>query len=324
MTLPNVSSLPRTPISASKHPLAQAAPREAIERAVSSYRGSPWTVRTLTDLADYASHPCAILAGHEHRSGSFEVFAKLNSSPNGAEQFEIELSGLRLLSERAGVRTPTPIGPGIVETEAGAVLLTESFNAVERGPAQWREIGRSVAMIHSVRGDRFGLNTDGTFGPLFQDNRLASNETWAAFYGERRVWPRLVDAMAAGHLPVAIARRVESLIERLPELCGPDVAPTLLHGDAQQNNFVSTAEGAVVIDAAVYYGHPEMDLALMDYFQEASLEWLDGYRELRLVDAGFVSRRSLWRIHAYLAVTTDAVAAPAFVPRLAAALDEYL
>ena len=324
MTLPNVSSLPVTPVAASNHPVAEAATRQAIEREVSGQRGRTWTVRTLTDLADYASHPCAILAGQQEDGGTLEIFAKLDTAANAREHFSIELNGLQLLSERSGVRTPKPVGTGILRTEAGVVLLTESFQAVERGPAQWRDIGRALAMIHSVRGARFGLDTDGTFGPLFQDNRPASNETWAAFYGERRVWPRLVDATTAGQLPVAVARRVERLIERLPDLCGPEVAPTLLHGDAQQNNFVSTAEGAVVIDAAVYYGHPEMDLALMDYFQDASPERLDGYRELHAVDDGFVARRSLWRIHVYLAVITDAIAAPAFVPRLTAALDEFL
>jgi len=50
---------------------------------------------------------------------------------------------------------------------------------------------------------------------------------------------------------------------RLPDLAGPEPRPALLHGDAQQNNFVSTAAGAVVIDAAPYFGHPEADLALV-------------------------------------------------------------
>lgn len=46
----------------------------------------------------------------------------------------------------------------------------------------------------------------------------------------------------------------------------PDPVPALLHGDAQQNNFVSTADGAVVIDAAPYFGHPKADLALVDCY----------------------------------------------------------
>jgi len=55
---------------------------------------------------------------------------------------------------------------------------------------------------------------------------------------------------------------VEEVAARLPALCGPDPVPTLLDGDAQQNNFVRTADGAMAIDIAPYFGHPEADFAL--------------------------------------------------------------
>ncbi len=74
-----------------------------------------------------------------------------------------------------------------------------------------------------------------------------------------------------------------------------------LHGDAQQNNFVSTREGALVIDPAVYYGNPEMDLAYVDYFQPVPDDVFIGYQEILPIDPGFDARRDLWRIPAYLA-----------------------
>ncbi|MEU7868053.1 fructosamine kinase family protein [Dactylosporangium sp. NPDC049140] len=46
----------------------------------------------------------------------------------------------------------------------------------------------------------------------------------------------------------------------------PEVTPSLLHGDAQQNDLLTTAEGPVFIDVAPYYGHAGADLALVDYF----------------------------------------------------------
>lgn len=94
------------------------------------------------------------------------------------------------------------------------------------------------------------------------------------------------------------------LISRLPELCGPAVIPTLLHGDAQQNNFLSTASGAVVIDPAVYYGHPEIDLAALDSFQPVPDDVFAAYQEERPLDPGFWERRPLWRVWGYLAAVT--------------------
>ena len=283
-----------------------------LERAVSEHLGRLWTVQTARDMSDYACHPAAILS-----DSAYAVFAKFSEADNGREQFEIELAGLRLLSERTGVLTPTPVG--IIRVSGGCILVLEAVQAVERAPHHWREIGRTLARIHQITGDRFGLDRDGYFGPLYQDNRPAPS--WQAFYAERRLAPALKLAVDSGNLPRAVARQVEALIARLPQLCGPEVRPTLLHGDAQQNNFISTAEGAVVIDPAVHYGNPEMDLAYVDYFQPVPDDVFDGYREELPIDLGFQERRDLWRMWGYLAAVT--VEGPVHMDRLTGALQTY-
>jgi fructosamine-3-kinase len=111
-------------------------------------------------------------------------------------------------------------------------------------------------------------------------------------------------------------RKIEKLIMGLPDLHLPEVQPSLLHGDAQQNNFISTEQGAMVIDPAVYYGNLEMDLAYMDYFQPVPGDVFDGYREIMPIDPGFEERRDLWRLPGYLAVLT--VEGSRFLPLRAA------
>jgi arginase len=113
---------------------------------------------------------------------------------------------------------------------------------------------------------------------------------------------------------------------RLRSLAGPDPRPSLLHGDAQQNNFVSTAAGAVVIDAAPYFGHPEADLALVDYFEPVLDDLFAGYRDIAPIDPGFAGRRELWRLAAYLAVIAvdgDRPFGRRYLDRLAAAVQAY-
>ncbi len=264
-------------------------------------------------MAEFACHPSAILS-----DGSYAVFAKLSEAANGFEQFEVELAGLRLLSELAGVLTPTPIG--ILPVTGGTILLLEAVQAVDRAPRHWRQIGHTLALIHRIKGDRFGLETQGYFGPLHQDNTPMSG--WPAFYAERRLWPGLRTAIDSGYMPPGVIRQVEKLISRLPELCGPEIAPVLLHGDAQQNNFISTEMGAVVIDPAVSYGNPEVDLASVDYFQAVPQDVFDGYAEELPIDAGFRERRDLWRVWGYLAAV--AVEGPSHLGRLTEAVQKYL
>jgi fructosamine-3-kinase len=306
------------------HPLLEAKVKAAVEDAASRHLGRRWLATSFTDLNDRASHPCGILHGEP-----FSVFAKLGVDLDGREKFAAELSGLVLLRERAEIATPTPIASGIVRVDRGSVLVTEALS--ERPPKDrtredWRSIGHALATLHQVHAARFGLeHLNGFFGPLRQDNSPVRSNRWVDFYAERRVLPVLQSAVDSGRLPIDLAGDVERLVNRLPSICGPEPRPTLLHGDAQQNNFVSTDAGAVVTDVAPYFGHPEIDLALLDYFHPVPDDVLLAYSEVAPLDAGFAERRDLWRIFVDLAcVTVDAVAfGPRALLRLAETVRHY-
>lgn len=295
------------------HPLQRPAVVRSIERAASAHGGRRWTATGFTVLDGRASHPCGILRGDP-----FSVFAKLD--PAGPAPFEAELAGLTLVGHH--VLTPAPIG--VIETAAGWALLLESIPEVPppaRTGAQWRSVGRSLARAHQVHDDRFGLaEFNGFFGPLPQDNRPA--DRWADFYAERRLVPNLRSAVDSGHLPPDLAHGVDRLIPRLPTLCGPEPRPSLLHGDAQQNNLLTTASDAVWVDVAPYFGHPELDLALLDYFAPVPAAVFDGYRDLTPIEPAFPDRRELWRLYAYLAVVT-VVPLPGFLDRVARVIARY-
>jgi len=287
--------------------------RRALEELVSDYQGRDWRVRSARDLSDLACHPCAVVS-----DGSGAVFVKYSEAADAGRQFEIERESLRFLSRKTGVLTPKPLG--IVPAADGTLFVMEAVQAIERGPRAWREIGRTLARIHRVTSDWYGFPMDTYFGPLVQEN--AALDDWASFYAERRLRPHLRLAVDAGHMPSSVAAQVASVIDRLPGLCGPEVSPTLVHGDAQQNNFISTADGTYVIDPALYYGHPEIDLASVGYWEPVPDEVFEGYRGERAMAPGFAERRELWRISGYLAAV--AVEGTAYLDRLTGALQRYV
>jgi len=286
--------------------------RTSIEETVSNYQGCEWRLRSERDLSEFACHHVAIVS-----DGSFSAFFKYSEAVDAKRQFEIELSGLRTLSDRAGVLIPQPID--IVRVENGWLLIKEALEAIQREPRQWRQIGTTLASIHQVKSESCGFEANGFWGPLYQDN--TPTQDWVSFFRERRLMPLLKIAINSGNIPSSVISKVEKLIPRLPELCGPEITPSLLHGDAQQNNFISTAEGTYVIDPAVYYGNPEVDLALIDSFQPSSNDFFDGYREEMPVDPGFFERRYLWRIPLYLAAV--ALEGSMHIDRLTNALKRY-
>lgn len=273
-----------------------------IERAATTHLGEPWICTAFTDLGDRSSHPAALLHG-----GALAIFAKLLDASNAKERARAELSGLNLIGGLSPTATAVPIGCGCIEVGGSVVLLFEGLT--ERPPAErtlgdWQAIGHTLAALHQVHGDRFGLDEDGFFGPLHQDNRPVPSGAWAEFYGQRRLLPWLASAVDAGQVPTGHARQIEQIVGRLDILIGPEPLPTLLHGDAQHHNFVSTSAGAVVIDASPYFGHPEIDLALIDYFSPVPKELFTAYAEITPIDPGFAERRELWRLFAYLGVLT--------------------
>ncbi len=233
------------------------------------------------------------------------MFAKLETGDNAEEKLQAELHGLALLQERGRILVPTPIGTGCLQLDHGFILLTEALSERapgDRTPGDWRAIGRTLATLHHVNADQFGLEDfDGFFGALPQSNKPVPSNNWSEFYSERRVRPLLRSAVDSGQLPKGLAGDLERLIHRLPALCGPEPQPTLLHGDAQQHNFVSTDAGAVVADAAPYFGHPEIDLMLLDYFQPVPSDVFDAYRDIAPIDPDFAHRRNLWCVFVDLA-----------------------
>jgi fructosamine-3-kinase len=309
------------------HPLLAPPLLAAVRQAASQHRNRPWTPAGFTDLDDRAAHPCGIFSG-----SPFSVFAKLSLATDGRRQFEAELAGRALIASKAAVGTPVPVASGIVAARPGWLLLFEAV-AERTGNARTRDdlaaIGATIAALHEVRSEQgeFGLpDFNGYFGPIPQDNRPVPAGRWPDFYAERRIEPMLRLAIDSGNLPATVSDSLTRLLPRLPDLCGSDPVPSLLHGDAQQNNFLCTPHGILVIDTAPYFGHPELDLALVDYFEPAHQALFDGYRAVAAIDAGFAERRELWRIFAYLAVIACDGKGPlgrGFVTRLADALRRY-
>jgi fructosamine-3-kinase len=296
-----------------------------IEGAVTAHVGSQWRCVEASDLEDRSSHPAALLHG-----SAISVFAKLFQGAVAVDHATAELAGLTLIRDRAEAQTPVPVGDGLVQFGDRVVILFEALAErppAERTVADWQAIGRTLAALHHARGDCFGLDRDGYFGPLHQDNRPVSTNTWAEFYAERRLMPWLAAAVDAGQVPLEVAHQVERVASRLDRLIGPAPEPRLLHGDAQHHNFISTVNGAVVIDAAPYYGHPELDLALVDYFTPVPSELFAAYSELNPIDAGFHDRRELWRVFAYIGILQRRRCQPmgrSFVRRLTDALALYV
>ena len=280
--------------------------RNQIESSVCSYSGKPWRLEQILDRSDLASHPSAVLS-----DGALSVFVKVYQGSRAGDQLRTEKISLETLRQMANVRTPQIIDiiDQSVEKQR-ALFLLEAFNPFEKTDDFWFKAGKRLADIHQIKAEQFGFDNHNYFGPLYQDNRWTSRLDH--FYIERRIRPWMRLAKQRGHMSDYLESQLLRFISGLPDkLCNAlNETPALLHGDAQQNNIITDGVEPVFLDPAVYYGHPEIDLAHVDFFQPVSEVFYRGYQSVREIDSVFWDKRkNIWRVGAWtamLAVDPDA------------------
>lgn len=208
------------------------------------------------------------------RDGS-AVVVKLTPYPADAE-----VDGLTALAA-AGVPTPP------VRGHAAGTLVLEEVG----GPADWPALGRAVAGMHRVTGERYGWHRDNYAGRFPQHNAWA--QAWPEFFAERRVLCHVPDPA----VPAGIRRRLERACGGALQALLPEHPPAALtHGDLWLGN---TVAGRWVIDPEVSFADRELDLAYMEMSARDPLPaaFWRAYTEALPVPDGYAERRPVLQLH---------------------------
>jgi fructosamine-3-kinase len=225
------------------------------------------------------------------------VFLKSNAHAPLA-MFAAEAQGLSFLEQARALRVPKVLGVS-TSSERPSFLLLEFIRSAPARRGFDEELGRGLAALHRAGAASFGFAQPNFIGRLPQSNR--EHSSWAEFYQAERLEPQLSAAIAGGHAPSALQRDFERLFRRLPELVGDGEAPARLHGDLWSGNVHSDEHGApCLIDPAVYGGHREVDLAMMQLFGGFGARVFSAYTEAFPLTAGHRDRVSLYQLYPLL------------------------
>ena len=211
--------------------------------------------------------------------------------------FEKEADGLkRLATARTALRIPDVISSGKPVNSRPGFLLMEFIDEGRSGNSF--AFGQNLAKLHQTDIDQFGLDTDNYIGSLPQSNRRHDN--WITFFTEERINPQIQMAVDSGKLSRGILQNWDQLSRKLNEIF-PPTKPSLLHGDLWSGNYLFDSSGSgVLIDPAVYYGHPEMDLAFTKMFGGFSSEFYKGYKSELPLEPGFSERIPIYNLYPLL------------------------
>lgn len=210
-----------------------------------------------------------------------------------AGMFAAEARGLEALrGAGSGLRVPE-----VLDVWSGGLLL-EWLEPAPRDAGSELRLGRGLAALHRAPGP--SDVGDNWIGPLPQCNHPAGG--WAEFWITRRLEPQLRSASDAGWLP---GRRAdwEALFARIPELLAPAERDgmSLLHGDLWSGNVLATRAGPALIDPAVYRGHREVDLAMLELFGGWGPAVLRAYQDQWPLLPGYAEqRRAVYQLYPLL------------------------
>ena len=226
----------------------------------------------------------------EHR----DAVIKINERELFPHMFKSEAEGLKLLNSSA-FRIPEVIAHG--DFEDWSYIIMEYIDSQGKVMDQG-EFGQRLAELHLQTDSKFGLGMDNYIGSLAQANN--KEDSWATFYTNRRLNPLIKLAYDQNLLESKMLKSFEKLCNELHNLI-PIEVPAFLHGDLWQGNLICDEHSSpVLIDPAVYYGHREMDLAMLQLFGSISSTALDSYNHVFPLKKDWANRIDIHQLYPLL------------------------
>lgn len=202
---------------------------------------------------------------------------------------------LRYLREHSQLPVPE------VYHSADTLLLMEYIEGESELDARAQEhAAELLADLHHVRGQTFGLERDTLIGGLHQPNK--TYKQWIPYFREQRLLYAAHEAAKVGRLPAAILERVERFSKQLEKWLVEPEYPSLIHGDMWTTNILAQ-EGQITgfLDPAIYYAHPEIELAFSTLFGTFGQPFFQRYHQLRPIMPGFFEeRRDIYNLYPLL------------------------
>tara|TARA_Y200000002_G_C22671379_1_gene660187 strand:+ start:686 stop:1534 length:849 start_codon:yes stop_codon:yes gene_type:complete len=222
-----------------------------------------------------------------------QFVVKVNYSEKYPKIFEKEKKGLELLNKSSFI-IPNVFSNGSLKQLD--YLILEYINPGKF--INWEIFGENLASLHQITSQEFGLDYDNYIGSIEQINSCDKN--WFDFYANKRLILLMKLARNKNLLTNKDCNDIEHICNSLKDII-PNSLPSLIHGDLWAGNIISTENGVpVLIDPAVYYGHPEIDWAMLDLFGNFPKISLDTYNEINPLEIGFQNRKDIYQLYPLL------------------------
>lgn len=230
---------------------------------------------------------------HVKMENGRSVVAKFGNSPDS--HLEIEGYMLRYLGEHSSLPVPE-----VLHAVGGLLIMSFLPGESQFSAKAQAHAAELLAELHSISSETFGLEQDTLIGGLHQPNPQMTS--WLDFFREARLLHMGQEGVRTNRLPQEVFKRLATFVDYLDKWLLEPERPSLIHGDVWTTNVL--AQGGQItgfVDPAIYYAHPEIELAFTTLFGTFSRPFFDRYHELRPIPPGFFEeRRDIYNLYPLL------------------------
>ncbi|HPA13528.1 MAG TPA: fructosamine kinase family protein [Bacteroidales bacterium] len=245
------------------------------------------------DILQHSLSGGSINEAYRITKGKERFFLKYNHADLYPGMFEKEAAGLKMLHTTGEIDVPEVIHFGN-SGDYSFLLLTYIEQGKEKSNF-WMEFAKQLAALHSHKAPQFGLDYDNYMGSLYQHNTF--HNRWINFFIQERLERQVRLARDRGNISSADVSAFERLYKKLEEIF-PETKPSLVHGDLWSGNFMINENGLPsLIDPAVYYGHPEVDIAMSTLFGGFADSFYETYNQSNPLEKGWQQRLDYYNLY---------------------------
>ncbi|MDG4945785.1 fructosamine kinase family protein [Weeksellaceae bacterium KMM 9713] len=237
-------------------------------------------IRTLEDIFNFKIIQHEPLSGgsisqvYKLKTNQGDLVLKLNTSDK-IDLFLAEEVGLKTLRNTQSFIIPEVLGIGTIR--GFTYILMEFIPSRRANFTTFKEFGENLAQLHAHHATKFGFESDNWVGTLTQINQPETS--WSQFYWKHRILPQYQLAVHQNLISKDEIPEEKDFIQVIENEFSK-TKPSLIHGDLWNGNYIINAEGEIaLIDPAIYYGHPMMDIGMAKLFGGFEKDFFEAYRE---------------------------------------------
>ena len=157
-------------------------------------------------------------------------------------------------------------------------------------------LAKEILKIHTISNNECGFNFDAQIGGLQQSNRFELN--WVEFFLNKRLNMIFEKINKDNSMPHTINKKIEKLMKNIGNYLPKKTNISLLHGDLWSGNILfNDGKLAGLIDPGIYFGHNELEIAYLTWFQFVDNKFLNFYSNTLNIDKYFYKYEPIYQLY---------------------------